>query len=72
MVEPDGLDAGVEWGVPDFVVCSQATEKARGRAPARIELYPGGEAGSGVSVDEEERAVGNAQLSDLLSVVDGL
>ncbi len=71
-VEPDGLDAGVERCAPDLVVCSRETEKARGRAPARIGLYPEGEAGSVMIVDGEEQAVGNVQLSDLLSVVDGL
>lgn len=70
VVEPDGLDAGVQRHEPDLVVCSKATDRVRYGVHAWIELYPESGARSTVNVDGEERAFEDIQLSDLLSVVD--
>ena len=70
VLDPDGLDAGVQRHEPDLVVCSRATDRVRHDVHAWIELYPESGTRSMVNVGGEEWTFEDIQLSDLLSVVD--
>ena len=68
--EPEELDREVNRLRPGFVVCSRATDLVRSAVPVWVELYPGCESRSVVSVEGRRRIVEEIQLSDLLKVLD--
>ena len=67
--EPDELDREVSRLRPGFVVCSRATDLVRSAVPVWVELYPGCESHSVISVGGQRRVVEEIQLSDLLEVL---
>ena len=69
-VEPDELDREVSRLHPSFVVCSRATDLVRSAVPVWVELYPGCESRSVISVEGRRRIVEEIQLSDLLKALD--
>jgi hypothetical protein len=70
IAEPGELEDRVLRLVPEMVVFSEATGVVRDREPVWIELYPGYGAESVIGVGRERSAIGEIQLSDLLSVID--
>jgi hypothetical protein len=68
--EEEDLDREVERLDPDLVVCSRLTARVEDHAPSWVELYPGSEAYSVISVLGELSTVEEIQLSDLLSIID--
>jgi hypothetical protein len=68
--EEEALDQEVERLGPELVVCSRITAPVEDHALSWVELYPGFEAHSVVSVLGERSTVEEIQLSDLLSIID--
>ncbi len=68
--EPDELAERILRHGPVMVVCSEATGIVRERVPFWIELYPGYESRSVVSLEGTRSTIAEIELSDLLAVLD--
>lgn len=68
--EPDELTERVLSHGPVMVVCSEATGVVRERVPFWVELYPGYESRSVVSLEGRRSTIEEIELSDLLAVLD--
>lgn len=68
--EPEVLDHEISVFGPDLVVCSLATPTVRDRCFAWVELYPGHEAHSVVSIEGKREEYAEMEFPDLLSIVD--
>ena len=55
---------------PDLVICSRVTSLVRERVPNWIELYPDCQPLSTICLGGEIRTVEDAEISDLISLVD--
>lgn len=69
-VEPEQLGRELHNFVPQFVVCSNLTPAVETGALAWVELYPGHESLSSVSIGGERSVINDIQLRDLISIVD--
>jgi hypothetical protein len=69
-MEPADLDSSVQRLTPKLVVCSEATDAVRENVPVWVELYPGHEAHSVVSIKGKRKEYDEMELSVLLSLVD--
>jgi hypothetical protein len=67
--EPAELSRCIQEFAPDMVVCSEATAVVKSSAPVWVELYPGHDAHSLVSIRGKREEYDAMQLSDLLSIV---
>lgn len=67
--EPESAGGCLVKFHPDMVVCSTATEAVRA-APVWVELYPGHEPVSVVSVSGRREEIENIELRKLLELVD--
>jgi hypothetical protein len=70
IAEPAEIDDAVRRSNPDVVICSEVTDTVRDSVPIWVELYPGYEARSVVSVGGMQEEFAEITLDDLLSVVD--
>ncbi len=68
--EPEMLGDELENFSPHLVVCSSLTPAVETGAFAWVELYPGHESLSAVSIGGERSVIDEIQLPDLLSIVD--
>lgn len=68
--EPDELAGRVLRYGPVMVICSEATGVVRERVPFWVELYPGYESRSVVSLEGTRSTIEEIELSDLLAVLD--
>ena len=62
------LDWEVDRLTPDLVICSRVTPAVRERVANWVELYPSCTPFSTFCIRGESRAMGDVQLSDLLSL----
>ena len=69
-VVPGDLDSSILRLGPDVVVCSEATDIVRKNVSVWVELYPGHEAHSIVSIDSMCTKYAKIELSDLLAIID--
>ena len=70
VAEPEDLDGDLDLHRPDIVICSEITAAARDRAPAWIELYPGGESLVVVSIEGRRRTFEDIELQGIVCIVD--
>lgn len=69
-VEPVELNDSVRRLAPDVVVCSEATDTVRNNVPVWVELYPGYEVRSVISISGRREEYAEIELTDLLSILD--
>lgn len=69
-VQSDILERSVERQEPHVVVCSEVVPIVLNTVPIWVELYPGHESKSIVSIQGERTEVEDIQLPDLLSIID--
>jgi hypothetical protein len=69
-VEPADLDSSIRHLASDMVVCTEATDAVRENVPVWVELYPGHEAHSVVSIEGKREEYAEMEFPDLLSIVD--
>jgi hypothetical protein len=68
--EPAELSRCIQQFTPDMIVCSEATAVVKSSAFIWVELYPGHDAHSSVSIGGRREDYAAIQLSDLISIVD--
>jgi hypothetical protein len=68
--EPADLDGETMRLRPDLVVCTRVTPLVELSVRAWVELYPGCEPHSVINLGERRRTLEDAQLSDLLEILD--
>lgn len=70
LTDPAGLEQAVSRLLPDMVVCDSVTPAVRHGVEIWLELYPGGDSRSVVSVHGERSTIDDVQLSDIVALVD--
>lgn len=69
-VEPEMLSRELEDFAPQLVICSSITSAMKTGVLSWVELYPGHESISAVSIGREHSVINGIELPDLLSIVD--
>lgn len=70
LTDPAGLEEAISRLLPDMVVCDNAVPAMRDGVAIWLELYPGGDERSSVSVRGERSIIEDVQLSDIIELVD--
>lgn len=70
LTDPAGLEDTIHRLPADMVVCDEATPAVRDHVPIWLELYPGGNARSTVSVRGVLSTIEDVQLLDIVELVD--